>query len=366
MRKRGYVAQWHNRHWGGVATALGQGNADPNIPPAGKGELPNFWVIDYKGRGWYYYYDDEDGDGENEKIEFLSDVAFVSSPFKHRDGTIYRFVVNYHRDLPDSTLSVSFGLCDCDSTGKLRYAVSSYESMWRTDIGAANRAYTGWELWHGTLDNSYWTTILSRKPFIEQNTYNMMLSSSDLMRDNAMKVSLHGTRTGSTFALRITTGLWNISPFYWQSPSTSQNEIVNRARSLSNYKYWYGGAGQIATEALARSLRASYPGVWTDSYFAKALNDIGQRVGDCSYLVNYAYGIAFPGNHGIGTSQYLSKYSRWDGSPLNGMILWRSGHTGIYADGKSIELVGIDYDYVEKPYEPGKWTAVLYDPNRSY
>lgn len=361
MRKRGYIINWQNRYWASRTTALGQGNADPNIPSGGKGDMPNFWVIDYKGRGWYYYYNDDD-----EKIEFLSDVAYISSPFKYKDETIYRFIVNYHRELPDANITEVFGFADCDSSGRFKSAVSSYESLWRSEIGSANRAYVAYGLYNRTLDNSYWSTILTTKPFISQNTYNMMMSDPDRIRQLALNASISGSQTGSTFAFRMVPGIWGESAFYWQSPSTSQSEIVNRARSLSGYKYWYGGAGQIATEALARSLRASYPGIWTESYFNKALKDIGQRVGDCSYLVNYAYGIASPGNHGIGTSQYLAKYSRWNGAPLNGMILWRSGHTGIYTNGKSIELVGIDYDYMERDYVANKWSAVLYDPNRSY
>lgn len=361
MRKRGYILNWQNRHWSSFATAYGQGISAPNIPTGGKGEMPNFWVIEYKGRGWYYYYDDDD-----DEIEFLSDVAFISSPFIYDDGTVYRFVVNYHRDLPDSILEVVFGLVDCDKTGKFAHPVNSYESLWRTDIGNANKAYTGYALWTGTASNSQWQTILTDKPFIEQSTYNMMMGYPNKIRKKCLETTWSGTRTGSTFAFRTNGYIWDRNAFYWQIPTTEPNEIVARARSLSNYKYWYGGAGQIATKELADALKAKYPSVWTESYYSTALADIGQRVGDCSYLVNYAYGIASPGNHGIGTSQYLAKYSRWNGTPKNGMIAWRNGHTGIYADGKTLELVGIAYDYQEREYISSKWAAILYDPNRSY
>lgn len=361
MRKRGYILNWQNRHWSSFATAYGQGNSAPNIPTGGKGEMPNFWVIEYKGRGWYYYYDND-----NDKIEFLSDVAFVSSPFIYDDGTVYRFVVNYHRDLPDSILDVVFGLVDCTMNGRFAHPVSSYESLWRTEIGLNDRAYTGFALWTGSAPNSQWQTILTDKPFIEQNTYNMMMGYPNKIRKKCLETTWSGTQTGSTFAFRTNGFIWDRNAFYWQTPTTEPNGIVARAKSLSNYKYWYGGAGQTATKELADSLRAKYPSIWTDSYYNTALADIGQRVGDCSYLVNYAYGIASPGNHGIGTSQYLAKYSRWNGAPKNGMIVWRNGHTGIYADEKTIELVGIAYDYQEREYISSKWAAILYDPNRSY
>lgn len=361
MKRRGYVLNWQNRHWASFATAYGQGNASPDIPSDGKGEMPNFWVLDYKGRGWYYYYDDDDN-----KIEFLSDVAFISSPFIYDDGTVYRFVVNYHRDLPDSILDVVFGLIDCNKNGKFAYPVNSYESLWRADIGSANRAYTGYALWRGSAPNSQWQTILTSKPFIEQNTYNMMMGYPNKIRKKCLETSWSGSQTGSTFAFRTNGFIWDRNAFYWQNPTTGTNDIVSRARSLSNYKYWYGGSGQIATKELADSLRSQYPSIWTESYYNTALKDIGQRVGDCSYLVNYAYGTASPGNHGVGTSQYLAKYSRWSGAPKNGMIAWRNGHTGIYADGKTLELVGIAYDYMERDYVASKWSAILYDPNRNY
>lgn len=361
MRRRGYVFNWQNRHWSSITTAYGQGIGSPDIPEDSKGDMPNFWVIDYKGRGWDYYYDDD-----NNKIDFLSDVAFISSPFVYDDGTVYRFVVNYHRDLPDSVLECTFGLIDCDKNGKFAHAVSSYESLWRADIGNADRAYSGYALRKWTEDNSMWTTLLSTKPFIEQNTYNMMMGYPNKIRKACLSATWSGTHVTSTFAFRTNGTLWTNEPFYWQSPATGSNEIVTRARSLSGYKYWYGGAGQIATKELADSLRNSYPSIWTESYYNEALGDIGQRVGDCSYLVNYAYGTASPGNHGIGTSQYLAKYSRWKGAPKDGMIAWRNGHTGIYAEGKTIELVGIAYDYQEREYVASKWAAILYDPNRNY
>lgn len=361
MRKRGYILNWQNRHWSSFTTAYGQGNANPDIPSEGKGDLPNFWVLGPRGRGWYYYYDDDD-----DKIEFLSDVAFISSPFIYEDGTVYRFVVNYHRDLPDSKLDIIFGLADCSKTGEFAHAVSSYESQWSANLGNANRAYAGYALWTGTADNSLWETVTGSKPFINQETYNMMMGYPNKIRKECMESTWSGIRSWSTFVFRTSGQLWNENAFYWQSPATETNEIVARAKSLAGYKYWFGGAGQVATKELADSLRNSYPSIWTDSYYKTALNDIGQRVGDCSYLVNYAYGIASPGNHGIGTSQYLAKYSRWSGVPKNGMIVWRNGHTGIYASGKTIELVGIAYDYQERDYDSSKWAAILYDPNRNY
>lgn len=139
------------------------------------------------------------------------------------------------------------------------------------------------------------------------------------------------------------------------------SEIVKRAKSLSGVKYWYGGKGETATADLAKRLQKENPSVWTDSYYNKAIKDIGCKVGDCSYLVCYAYDISNISSYGI-----REKFSVWNKKPLNGMILWRKGHVAIYADGKALQLKGIDYDYVEKDYPVDAYTAVLYDPSVDY
>lgn len=140
-------------------------------------------------------------------------------------------------------------------------------------------------------------------------------------------------------------------------------DIVRRAKSLSGVKYWYGAKGQKASVELANILSNQNPNVWTKEYYKKALNDIAKNhtVGDCSYLVCYAYGIKM-----IGSYQIREKFKIWNGSPKDGMILWRKGHVAIFGYGKAIQLKGIDYDYVEIDYEKDKYTAVLYDPAIDY
>lgn len=140
-------------------------------------------------------------------------------------------------------------------------------------------------------------------------------------------------------------------------------EICKRAKTLKDYKYWYGGKGEIATVDLANRLRRQNPHNWTDSYYKKALKDIDgrTRVGDCSFLVCYAYKVGM-----IGSYQIVERYKEWKGKPKNGMILWRPGHVAIYCDGKAVQLRGIDYDYVERSLDVDKYKKVLYDINVSY
>lgn len=140
-------------------------------------------------------------------------------------------------------------------------------------------------------------------------------------------------------------------------------DICKRASEWSSYKYWYGGKGEIASVSLADRLRRENPSVWTSSYYNKALKDIDgkTRVGDCSGLVCHAYGIGDISSYGI-----KDKYTAWSGNPMDGMILWRKGHVGIYEHGKVHELKGIDYDYKFNAYNASEWLSTLYDKNVTY
>lgn len=141
----------------------------------------------------------------------------------------------------------------------------------------------------------------------------------------------------------------------------NSQEIVTRAKSLCNDKYWYGGKHEIATVALAKRLQKENPSTWTASYYNKALNDIGKMVCDCSGLCCYAYQYTELSSWGL-----YDKMSKWSGKPLNGMICWRKGHVGIYNDGLVIQMRGIDYDYQELPYVANEWSAILYDKAVNY
>lgn len=361
MKKRGFVGTWQNRHWAGAFSGYNAGLHDPDIPSGGTGELPDFLTFTIKGTGYDYYYD-----GDGDRHSYISELCFVSPVMINQNGVKYRFCVLYVRSshtAQDSTCY--FTICQCDTTGRI-YGGRGGNNTWVSEIGTDSTVGSAFLLWSGEAKEK-WAKISAEIPYIENNAYNMMIGKANAMYTKVTETSYDGTIEKELLSMKIyAISFWSSEPIYWYTPDTSLSEIVQRAQSLGNYKYWYGGAGQVATKALADELKASYGGVWTQSYYNKALNDIGQRVADCSYLVNYAYGTASPGNHGIGTSQYLSRYSKWNGVPKNGMIAWRNGHTGIYYNGKTIEMVGIDYDYMERDYVKSEWTCILYDPNRKY
>lgn len=145
-------------------------------------------------------------------------------------------------------------------------------------------------------------------------------------------------------------------------------EILLRAKSLRDCKYWYGGKRELASKALADRLKNENPSVWTTGYYSKALKDVDGKthVCDCSGLVCYAYGTSDIGSYAI-----KEKYKEWTGEPKAGMIGWKRGHVGIFsADGWGapiIEMRGIDYDYMcSRTFKECGFTAVLHGVGVDY
>lgn len=144
-------------------------------------------------------------------------------------------------------------------------------------------------------------------------------------------------------------------------------EIIERAKSQSGVKYWYGGKGDLACKGLADTLRERYPKIWTQTYYNKALKDIDgtTRVGDCSYLVCHAYKWGFL----KGSSLIKETCKEWKGTPKPGMIAWKPGHVGIVSeDGVHVlELAGIDADYREdRTIQSAGFTNILYCDDVDY
>lgn len=361
MQRRGFIAGWKNRRWQNDFNAYAGGQAIPDVPEGGTGILPNYLTFTPLGTGYSYYYDSDD-----DRIRYDSEKIFVTPPFMTYDGNVFRFAILYTRD-SHTTQNCTFYFCIvfCNGNGTVT-ETGSGRSEWSSGLGTSGKAAHALLLSTGPAAEK-WNKIIGEIPYLHENAYNMMTNRAAQFYTDVTAIKTTGHVSKELLSISTTpAALWSGDPLYWLTPSTDAEQIVARARSLSGFKYWYGGAGQVASKSLADSLKRSYPNIWTTTYYKKALNDIGQQVGDCSYLVNYAYGRAAPGTHGPGTSSYLSYYSKWTGAPKDGMVAWRDGHTGIYAGGKTLELVGIDYDYQENPYDPTKWAAILYDPNRTY
>lgn len=142
----------------------------------------------------------------------------------------------------------------------------------------------------------------------------------------------------------------------------NQVDILNNIDKYKNYKYWYGAKGEIATKALADRLKKENPSVWTTDYYNKALKDIdgSTRVCDCSGMVCGCYEISNIGSYAI--NETFTKTNEIK----NGMILWRKGHVGLYANSKVYQMKSQALDFYVEDYKPSDWTNILYDKSIDY
>lgn len=145
------------------------------------------------------------------------------------------------------------------------------------------------------------------------------------------------------------------------------NDICNRALKFVNnkhYVYWFGGKNEQCTNELLNRLSKQYPSTYTPVYVAACKTDIRNKRWciDCSGLVCAVYD-----KPQVGTYSFKNIFKLYDGKPMNGMILWRSSHTGIYYNGHVIEargrFVGITSS---RPYVAADWSAVYIDNKVTY
>ena len=140
--------------------------------------------------------------------------------------------------------------------------------------------------------------------------------------------------------------------------------LVDYARSKVGTPYFYGSKMTALTETFMHTMHKMYPSVVTLVYMAKARSkgQIGKVCTDCSGLI-YGYR-----GKNLGSAQlYQTAYTRlpineWEHF-ANGVVLWRSGHVGVFFwDGdtpKVVEAKGINYGTVISDFDKSKWTNGL-------
>lgn len=143
------------------------------------------------------------------------------------------------------------------------------------------------------------------------------------------------------------------------------SDIITKAKSyVGTYVYWYGGKGEKCTTALLSTLSKLYPNVYTTAYKALCNSDIreGKHCIDCSGLVCACYNVPM-----VGTAQFDKYFKTYTGEIKNGMIVWRTGHTGIYYHGYVIEARGKMYGVTQnRKYKASEWTKVYYKEGVDY
>lgn len=149
------------------------------------------------------------------------------------------------------------------------------------------------------------------------------------------------------------------------------------------WAYWYGTCGYKCTEALYQSKARQYPDHYTPSRESGYMADIkaGKMCADCVGMIKAFFWMNGDIN---GNNKYAS-----NGCPdvsangmynlckevgpissipdIPGLIVWKSGHIGIYiGGGYTIEMRGFAYDCVKRAVADGPWTRWGKLPMLSY
>lgn len=372
MIRRGIIGPWEQRKFIGINMGdYNDAQGSGNVPDNGKGEI-------------YQYFPNLRGEGRDEEGT-LTELVYAS-PVLENNGQLYRFyqqmvlLMQYvYEEDEDGNIELvdqyatgiwtHFGIVLCGRDARLNDSVSGGSSTWNSLVASSGSSYLGRSLYSNLLSSgdfdNIWRMWQTQTPTPNAIVMDMITGSqAENYYNAAMSTSYPNQGAYQTVRTRYGSNLYQY-PALFIFDNTSTSDIVDRAMSLSNYKYWYGGNGQIATLALANSLRnGQYTrSVWTQAYYDEAILDINgsNRVGDCSYLVCYAYNIPR-----IGSSQIRNTFIEWTGTPLNGMILWRPGHVAIYSNGNAVQLRGLSTDFQVIPVTIDRYDVTLYDPDLNY
>lgn len=140
-------------------------------------------------------------------------------------------------------------------------------------------------------------------------------------------------------------------------------EIHDNFLSLKDYVYWYGGKGERCTETLLSKLSSLYPKIYTKNYISLCRKDIekGSHCIDCSGLVCKCVGVS-----NIGSWNIHDQWEEMKDWISNGCVLWRSGHVGIFWNGKVLEAAGKSSGVDDHTiFKPDSWVKVFRPPTLS-
>ena len=155
--------------------------------------------------------------------------------------------------------------------------------------------------------------------------------------------------------------------------STGMMEFALKAWR-SGWGYVYGTYGQNITQSVVDGKRSQYPGAFSEimsdgrTAYQHALEWIGVRAADCAGLLK-AYlwwqddtlGIKYVGTQDQSANTiYNSAAVKGDISTIpntHGVLVWRSGHIGVYiGNGEVIEARGVEYGVVKTRLSDRNWT----------
>lgn len=143
--------------------------------------------------------------------------------------------------------------------------------------------------------------------------------------------------------------------------------LVDFAYKALNEKwgYVYGSTGQVMTQSIIDAKASKYPSVYETvkddgrTTYEHAVGWIGDRAADCSGLIkSYLWWNGDDSNPGYVSSQDQSSGGMYDAATvkgtidtipnIHGLLVWKSGHIGIYVgNGEVIEARGVAYGVVK-------------------
>lgn len=148
--------------------------------------------------------------------------------------------------------------------------------------------------------------------------------------------------------------------------------LVDYARAQLGRPYWFGTFGQLSTEKLWNDKAKQYPKYYSDVRKKKAIPaQCGKKTHDCAGLIKGYMWSAGPDSPAVYRADQDwgadTMYSRATvKGPIKtiperpGLLVWRSGHIGVYAgNGKVIEAKGFDWGVVESNLKGSTFTHWL-------
>ena len=141
----------------------------------------------------------------------------------------------------------------------------------------------------------------------------------------------------------------------------------------NKWVYWYGTYGQKCSESLYNSKKKQYPDHYGSSRTSSYKKDVKnrKRCSDCVGLIKSYFWSGgdintipkYGTNHcpDVSANGMLNQCSQTGAISTipdePGLVVWRSGHIGVYVGGGyTVELKGFDYDCQKNKLSSGSWT----------
>lgn len=145
--------------------------------------------------------------------------------------------------------------------------------------------------------------------------------------------------------------------------------LVEYAKGQIGRGYWFGTFGQKASASLLASKRNQYPSYYDQAkYSVKFTDQFGEKVHDCAGLIKGALWCdsidgspKYNASQDVGANTMINQCtvtgSMSSLPEIPGLLLWKSGHIGVYiGGGYAVEAKGHDYG-VQKTKVSGRgWT----------